>query len=116
MLVGMVQFVVSLVCSREAKTLQDTFHIPITAVTNDIFALDRPREECDADATVQAISSRVLLIIQLCTALLCNYFRISNLPISLNTIVTKLYLVIKHYAQQDFIQHYRIDMADVSYS
>lgn len=78
MLVGMVQaplvqFVVSLVCNREAKTLQDTFHIPITAVTNDIFALNRPREECDADATVQAISSRVLLIIQLCSALLCNY-------------------------------------------
>ncbi|KAI9287654.1 major facilitator superfamily domain-containing protein [Umbelopsis sp. AD052] len=75
MLVGMVQaplvqFVVSLVCSREAKTLQDTFHIPSTAVFDDILALSRPREECDADATVQAISSRILLVIQLCSALL----------------------------------------------
>ncbi|KAH8555815.1 major facilitator superfamily domain-containing protein [Umbelopsis sp. PMI_123] len=75
MLTGMVQaplvqFIVSLVCSREAKTLQDTFHAPNTAVTGSIFVLGRPREECDADATVQALSSRVLLIIQFCSALL----------------------------------------------
>lgn len=36
--------------------------------------------------------------------------------ISSTTIVTKVYLVIKHYAQQDFIQHYQISMADVSFS
>jgi hypothetical protein len=88
MLTGMVQaplvqFIVSLVCSREAKTLQDTFHIPNTAVTGSIFVLGRPREECDADATVQALSSRVLLIIQFCSALLCKYFHISTFLISL---------------------------------
>jgi hypothetical protein len=78
MLVGMVQaplvqFVVSLVCSREAKTLQDTFHKPNTAVASHIFAIGRPREECESDATVQALSSRVLLVIQFCSALLCKY-------------------------------------------
>jgi hypothetical protein len=79
MLVGMVQaplvqFVVSLVCSREAKSLHDTFNVPSTATTGNIFAISRPREDCEADPIVQALSSRVLLVIQFCSALLCKYF------------------------------------------
>lgn len=112
MLVGMVQaplvqFVVSLVCSREAKTLQDTFHKPNTAVASHIFAIGRPREECESDATVQALSSRVLLVIQFCSALLCKYRW--SCAFVLFGCMPLIYVapVTQHYAQQGSTRHWQ---------
>jgi hypothetical protein len=68
----LVQFVVGLVCNRNVQSLWDTFHIPNTAVTSNILMAGRPREQCEADPTVQALSSRVILVIQFCAALTCE--------------------------------------------
>lgn len=68
----LVQFVVGLVCNRNVQSLWDTFHIPNTAVTTDLLMADRPREQCEADPLVQALSSRVILVIQFGAALTCE--------------------------------------------